>query len=308
MKELVRYSLDTFFENHLISKSRDENNFYEGDLVIEIRRNELFVTWIGSSISRELYSHRIIPTLQLIQHSLRSISENINCKIILGPHDTLTKRDPDSRNITKIGFCCPLDSAHIPIPDPHYLNFIQRPFIDQIQFDEKIPKAIFRGSDTGGEKRLKFCMNSLSNDFLDCKISRFLSNDAESLAKIGIDIKTIKGDWMEVSEQLQYKYIIDMEGNAGNWDRACWGLPSNSIVLLIPPDTKRFFTWYYPYIMENDIIPEFSQSEVLKLNSSHIKDSLLEVQQSFARKLLNPETVLHFFREFLLKYNHHYNS
>lgn len=308
MKEIVQHSLDNFFKHHLISKTREENKFYEGDVVLEIRRNELFVTWVGGSISQHIYLHRVIPIIQLIQHSLRSISESINCKIILGPHDTLTKKDPDSRNITKVGFCCPLDSAHIPIPDPHYLHFIQRPFVDQIEFNEKIPKAIFRGTDSGGEERLKICINSLSNNFLDCKISRFLSNDAESLAKIGIDIKKIKGDWMDHGQQLQYKYIIDAEGHSCSWDRACWGLPSNSIVFLILPPKKRALVWYYPFIIENNIIPEFSHSELLKLNSSSIKDSLLEVQQSFALKLLSLETVFHFFNEFLLKYNDHYNS
>jgi hypothetical protein len=232
---------------------------------------------------------------------------DLDCRIILGPHDSINKGDPVEREVSKVGFCCPLNSPHFAIPDPHYLSYVANPVPDTVKWEDKRDQVVFRGTD-GSMDRINFSFLSYPNSFIDSKISRFLSHDKESLLSQGIDINHIRGDWLTHHDQLEFKYILDLYGHSIGWDRPCWGLPSNSIVILGLPKTQRSFTWYYPYIKENKIIPEFTQEDLASRSDLAGDDDVFSLQQSFASYLLEPQTPYLFMKEFLINYNAHYNS
>jgi hypothetical protein len=47
-------------------------------------------------------------------------------------------------------------------------------------------------------------------------------------------------------DQLQYKYLISVDGNTAAWDRVPWILNSNSILLLKASNHK---CWYYDFLI-----------------------------------------------------------
>ena len=306
-RDIIESSIKTFFSHHFLPRTRDEKVFHTGDVVLSCRKNNVTLEWVGKSCEGAIFSHRVNPILHLISRIINKESMELDCRIILGPHDSIDKGDPQHRDTSKVGFCCTATSPHFAIPDPHYLSYVQNPIIDIVPFGEKKDRVVFRGTD-GSMDRIIFASRSAKKQFLDCKVSRFLSHNESSLREEGIDINEVSGNWMNHQDQLQYRYILDMYGHSIGWDRPCWGLPSNSIVILIPPKGNRALTWYYPSIIENNIIPEFSMGDLLNTSSLQEYDHILPEQQSFAKEILNPSTVYNFMKEFLLEYNAHYNS
>lgn len=304
---IIESSIKTFFSHHFLPRTRDEKVFHTGDIVVNCRKDNLTLEWVGKSCEGAIFSHRASPILHLISEIINKESMLLDCRIILGPHDSIDKGDPKDRGISKVGFCCPSDSPHLAIPDPHYLSYVANPIIDITPFEQKKDRVVFRGTD-GSMDRVIFAARSAKKEFLDCKVSRFLSHNESSLLEEGININEVRGDWMNHQDQLKYKYILDMYGHSIGWDRPCWGLPSNSILILIPPEGNRALTWYYPSIIEKNIIPEFSMHDLLNTNSLEQYTQLLPEQQSFGKEILKPSTVYNFMKEFLLVYNAHYNS
>ena len=52
-----------------------------------------------------------------------------------------------------------------------------------------------------------------------------------------------------ITEQLQYKYIYSVDGNAAAWDRPVWVMSSNSLLI---KDTTRYELWYDSLFKNNE--------------------------------------------------------
>jgi len=119
-------------------------------------------------------------------------------------------------------------------------------------WDQKIPRAIWRGSCNGGiytpdnygtiprvllaDLALKF------PDILDAKFT-----DSSPLCDASFQVYVGRG--MSLEEHIKYKYQILMDGNTCSWPGAFWRFHSNCVVLKQDSD---YIQWYYsllkPYV------------------------------------------------------------
>jgi hypothetical protein len=144
----------------------------------------------------------------------------------------------------------------IDIIDRHYfycsLYHDFRSFHRGIPFKKKIPKIVYAG-------RLH---NSSRFNFLrkreligDQSQREYFYSDAVSKENVVCE----KGKWMESREMVEYKYILDMDGNACTWDATAWKLNSGSILMKVESGWRQwFYDSFHPWIHYVPIADDFS--------------------------------------------------
>jgi hypothetical protein len=309
--QFIDYCVENCFSNPAIEeyialfKYGKDVKLPDGSLVFQINGRELKILKHTSGVDQL----RLNSFLKLLDKTISKYNLNLNFKFILNTRD----EDMDcvfpafqfSRNTE--------DSKNILIPDPHLLDrYLGKTECNDSLFKDKINKCIFRGSDTGkypnalANSRIYACNKFKNSKTHDFKISNFISFNKEILEYYDIDINNISGEYLSPKDQLKYKYIADMDGNTIAWDRNCWALPSNSILIKYQfSDYSEYETWYSKYMYENSIVPRLKFHEDL---SQINLDNLLEKQKSFTKIFLNEKIVEKFFSHILVNYNFEYNK
>ena len=133
---------------------------------------------------------------------------------------------------------------------------------DNISFKNKKNKVIFGGSSTGNEfdltknERINTCLWSIKNKWAKehtiLKITSIVQIPLPKLNEYLIynrcRLNQIYSDNISISEQLQYKYILSIDGNTWSWDRPVCTMNSNSLLFKYESENTG---WYYPFLKEN---------------------------------------------------------
>jgi hypothetical protein len=123
----------------------------------------------------------------------------------------------------------------------HRENILPRIDENFIDFDVKISKCIFRSNLINGTVTNFFNPNDKDNlnqrQFLKRKI------DSENLN----DLIDYNDNELTPIEQLQHKYILDVDGWSNAWDGLIWKLYSGSLVIKVKSVWKQ---WYYDDLQE----------------------------------------------------------
>lgn len=132
-------------------------------------------------------------------------------------------------------------------PDDCKNNYLNE--IKQVKWDEKINKAVFRGSATGcginEDDNIRIKAKKMSEkypEYLDVGLTSFnrkLKKKLNKPLKI-IDIKLNKDNFMTLEEKAQYKYILNLDGHVSAF-RLGHELSFGS-VLLIPK--SMYYLWF----------------------------------------------------------------
>ncbi|MEI8300526.1 MAG: glycosyl transferase family 90 [Chlamydiota bacterium] len=126
-------------------------------------------------------------------------------------------------------------------------------------FDEKIGLAFWRGATTGGaftihnwEKYPRSSLVLFANqhpNILDAKYTSVVSDSDQSLLEKLFQEKNLLGSSTSIYDHIQYKYLIDIDGNSCTYSRLFWILLSNSLCIKQISDNEQ---WYYgalkPYV------------------------------------------------------------
>lgn len=118
-------------------------------------------------------------------------------------------------------------------------------------------KAIFIGCTTGIEtpnQRLECCHWSMNNIQVDAYINNIVQMHEEDVKRQYPLYKHFMRDAMDIEKQLQYQYVINIDGNTCSWDRLVWILNSGSVCL------KKKSTnccWYNVFLQKNVHYIEF---------------------------------------------------
>jgi hypothetical protein len=148
-------------------------------------------------------------------------------------------------------------AASVVVPDPHFVETRGYSRVRQtlanahISWDERHPRAMFRGSSTGGSlragqnssdnRRVRLCLRSLETPGeLDARITRVVNADDERAAEL--TAMGITSHFMTPAEQTAFKYLVSIDGWAGEWDGLYWKLWSGSVVLLVESDWGQWYT------------------------------------------------------------------
>lgn len=120
------------------------------------------------------------------------------------------------------------------------------------RFDQKIPKAFWRGATTGGSFTLSnwqsYPRSKLTvfakdhSDILNALYTNVVSDiDCSDLEKLFKE-RGLLGKPKSVYDHIQYKYLIDIDGNSCTYSRLFWILLSNSLCIKQVSDNEQ---WYY---------------------------------------------------------------
>lgn len=156
----------------------------------------------------------------------------------------------------------------IPIPDRHYffhnMNHSFRSYHRGIPWDTKIPKIVF-----GGQAR------DSQYNFLDASM-RSLEIAPRTYFKEVIAPKypnmiECDGRWIDRTDMVYYKYILDIDGAASTWDATAWKLNSGSVIF---KPKSAWAQWFYEELNS----PGGYQSGIHYIE---IRDDFTDIQEKY---------------------------
>jgi hypothetical protein len=240
------------------SKKKIINNLANEDDIIEITIIDS-IPYLSKPTKNSGFIDRQTKTFEFIK-SL-SLHPKINIKINVGLHDSYSK----NLGIMVYSLNKNIDKENILIPDYYsmcnYDGKLNRN--DNIVLDKKANKAIFIGASTGSynpneNERLQLCNKYVNSYNIKCYINNFCQIDNEKIKNVFPNYMLFKSNNMSIQEQLNYKYIINVDGNTCAWDRLPWILNSNSLCL---KKTSNIQCWYYDFLVKNEHFVEFDNDE-----------------------------------------------
>lgn len=282
----------------------------------ELHKNEAQFSFSTNGLVLERYNPNIDNirlnffinfTSQIVKHYSLN---NLNFKFLVnfndGPENDSTE--------TRLCFARPRKSPHICIPDSHLgrtisicqsLDSIDKPF------DQKINKASFFGSDTGRKykdgsvQRVNFCRRYKNSKNVVAKITNFIEQPFDD---------SIYCPPVSIKDQLDYKYILNINGNTTSWERLIWAMHSNSFCIFIrPPSHQDEISWYYHIFdlsqyfltLDEDSLENFlTWSEDWQSEIAFFK----EHQKKIANSLAKADFHAHYYAQVLTEYNKIYNE
>ena len=80
--------------------------------------------------------------------------------------------------------------------------------------------------------------------------------------------------YMEITDMIGYKYILDIDGTAGSWDSTAWKLNSGSVILIVESCCRQWFqNDYIPWVHYVPVKDDFSNiKEQYEWCESHQKE------------------------------------
>lgn len=132
----------------------------------------------------------------------------------------------------------------IPIIDRHYLycNLYKtfRSFHRGIPFSQKINKIIFGCRKNNGSK-----YNFVERRDIEMNQRNYFYSDFCDKTNVVYQ----EDGWITDYEMVNYKYILNIDGNACTWDATAWKLNSGSVIFKVDaPWIQWFYPEYLPYI------------------------------------------------------------
>jgi hypothetical protein len=258
MKDEVRENItDLAIKNASKIKNISPDIFYstkelnDENIYIKFNKNQTIEYTPNNYIRRDIFidiiNNKIVPILDL----KRDICLNINF------HDNY-----DKSGVLVFGKSIKADS--ILIPDIYQMYNYQNAgkIVDNISFENKENKIIFGGASTGSinlrhNQRVNTCIWSIKNDWAfkntNFKLTNIVQttiNELNSHAlENNVNIKNIISNNISIPEQLNYRYILSIDGNTWAWDRPVWIMQSNSLFFKYESDNAG---WYYDFLKENE--------------------------------------------------------
>jgi len=302
-EELIDSGLEFALKNtniNILSKF-DSVDIPLGCAFLEVKKNQV-----------KLLDYKHVDQLRLkqfLKFLVSSVdSENLDFRFILNTRDESCDSD-----FPIVQFFKQKNSNCICVPDPHTTSlYLDIQHTDKKTFDEKIDNVVFRGSDTGSYpnvlKNERISITKLFHDKFNIGISNFVNYSRESLEYFGLNIDIIKKGFMSKEDQIDYKYIADINGNTVSWDRNMWAMSTNSILFKIfHHNDPKIFLWYSKYMVDNGIVPVLHSSEVEEFVRQD-NTELLNKQIKFSKILNLKSTHADFLNQLFSRYNFEYNK
>jgi hypothetical protein len=243
----------------------------------------VFVYYDGEKLNFFLHkdaSHVIKIRLNIIvpyiEPYFNIIKPNRPISFILGLGDSDEKSH--NKNIPIICFTKKSNLNNILIPN---IDFFMGTMITQIinvsnndiDFNKKIDGSCFAGSSTGtmiDNKRVRYCLKMAGKENHFAKITDITQGSLSEWKSIFPKIESIiENNYYNIQNQLQYKILINIDGNTLCYSRLYWQILSNSAVVYLEPDTS------YTQFFDTKILSNFYFSSSLN-NIDNIHNYILD--------------------------------
>jgi len=290
-----------------LPKNISNTELHTNEAQFLISRGELYTERCSAKTDELRVSFFIDFTSQVLKHYSLN---HLNFKFIVNFNDG---PENDSKE-TRLCFARPRNSPHICVPDSHLgrtvsicdsLESIDKPF------DQKINKVSFFGSDTGRKykdgsvQRVNFCQRYKNSENVIAKITNFVEHPFDD---------SIYSNPVSIKDQLDYKYILNINGNTTSWERLIWAMNSNSLCLFLrPPSHQDEISWYYHMFdlaqffitLDSDSIENFLGSAV---DWQSEMQAFKNHQKNISKCLASIDFHAHYYAQVLLNYNQIYNE
>jgi hypothetical protein len=196
-------------------------------------------------LEENYYGSRVYPKL-LEKESCKNISR---CVL----KDDLSSYPVYYNNKYVLAMCnMPGVAYTLTVPDRYYfyLNHHNqyRSIHKGVPFKNKINKIVFGSRREYGSK-----YNFINRRDIEINQREYFYSDAVSKDNI------VAPNWIDRNEMLQYKYLLDIDGNASTWDATAWKLNSNSVILKTESVWKQwFYNGYFPWVHYVPVANDFS--------------------------------------------------
>ena len=137
------------------------------------------------------------------------------------------------------------------VVDRHYFyHNLYNPFRSYhrgIPFSQKENKIVFGGQDRGGKH------NFVTRRDIDMSQRDYFKSDAVPKDNI------VFGGWIDRNDMVNYKYVLDIDGNSATWDATAWKLNSGSVIFKTASVWRQWFhDEYLPGVHYIEIKEDFS--------------------------------------------------
>ena len=290
-----------------LPKNISNTELHSNEAQFFVSSGELRVERSNSRIDKLRLDFFIDFTSQVLKHYSLN---NLNFKFIANFNDG---PENDSKE-TRLCFARPRNSPHICVPDSHLVRTVSicnsLESIDK-PFDQKINKVSFFGSDTGRKykdgsvQRVNFCQRYKNSENVIAKITNFVEQPFDD---------SIYSRSVSIKDQLDYKYILNINGNTTSWERLIWAMNSNSFCLFLrPPPHQDEISWYYHMFdltqffitLDSDSIENFLDSTI---GWQDEMQAFKNHQKNISKCLANIDFHAHYYAQVLLNYNQIYNE
>ena len=161
----------------------------------------------------------------------------------------------------------------VAIPDRHYffhnMNHSFRSYHRGIPWDTKIPKIVF-----GGQAR------DSQYNFLDASMCALeiapRTYFKEVIAPKYPNMIECDGRWIDRTDMVYYKYILDIDGAASTWDATAWKLNSGSVIFKPKSVWEQWF-----YNTDNENVPGVHIPYQSGVHYMEIRDDFTDIQEKY---------------------------
>ena len=183
-------------------------------------------------------------------------------------------------------------------------------------FNNKTPKAFWRGSTTGGNYTLSnwkihprsqlVLFAKKHSDVLDAKFTNVVSDMYKIPLQRELHNSRLLSRTISIHDHLAFKYLIDIDGNNCTYSRLFWILSSNSLCFKHISNNEQWyynalepFVHYIPFKANfSDLIENIQWAE----NHENQVKTIISNANEFARNNLMQEDAFHYIYRLLMAY------
>jgi len=185
------------------------------------------------------------------------------------------------------------------VPDRYYFYMNRyneyRSIHGGIPFSQKKPQIAY-GSQPRGSK-----YNFTKRRDIAVTQREYFNSDAVPKTNI------VAPKWIERSEMIKYKYLLDIDGNASTWDATAWKLNSGSVILKTDSCwTQWFYGDFKPWVHYVPVADDFSDIQErfqwCEAHQSECQEMIRRCRQLF-QEVYRFHNVVKYTRELLYKLN-----
>ena len=281
----------------------DESLLYDYDYNIQKYKysyNVLIIEIINKNINILLKSSeaRSNDTISFIKKVLEITKHNLDGIYCIGMDDACHQQKG------LLVFSKTAEERNVLIPDLYATHNYNGKLNINDDINNKKNEMIFVGSSTGNynplfNNRLNICNDALKYpDTIKCYISNVCQISKEKIKNIFPLYEKFLSNNLSIEEQLNYKYIISIDGNTSAWDRVPWILNSKSILV---KHKSNELCWYYYLLKKNVHYLGFETVEDLKniLDENKNYDYIIKNANDFVKEYLTFDIHLKYMEQVL---------
>ena len=192
-----------------------------------------------------------------------------------------------------------------------------------LPFQSKKSKVVFAGVSTGSMEienndRVNMCIWSIKDSWAMhntyFKITKIVQMEHEYfnnyLSKLHLKTKNVCSDFYDIPSQLNYKYIMSIDGNGYAWDRPVWVMASKSLLFKHNRDVNHL-GWYYELLKPDLHFVEVNKNNIenkfnFYQNNPNIAEEMIKNANNFVDTYCNKSAVTKYLQHFFTSLSDRY--